>query len=718
MRQQTDIQTLAWPLAQLGDAIEALARREGLTPHPLDAADDITAQADKQALGRWIEARAAWAGLEAEPATTTYAATEQFLRQTGPLLLRLPGDEPRFLLMLGAGIRKVQVFCPDLRVRSIHATTLADTLRRPLETAQRPRVERVLDAAEVPPQRRARARAAMLRRQLGSTLLQIGWSLRTPPGASFRRQLQRAGLHWAALGFAGAHTAYYLLWTASWGLIGQALLQAQLDWRALSRWALLLLALIPMRMLAIWSQGRFAIGVGALLKRRLLDGALRLEPDEIRRQGAGQLLSRVIESESVETLALSGGFTSLMATIELLLAAMILLGSPAGAAHALLLAIWVALTLLLVARFYQHRRHWTAARLAMSHDLIEQMTGHRTRLVQQPPTRWHEKDKRALQQYHDLSLPMDRLTGVLIAVAPRGWLILSLAALAPAALAGADAAALGIGLGGALLAFQALSRLYAGVGYLGNALIAWQQVALMFRASARPTEPIRPALAVALAPHDLRPGGPAAAPVDAPALLSAQGLSFRYPGRTEDVVRDCAIELRTGERLLLEGATGGGKSTLAALLTGLRMPASGTLLLHGHDRHALGQEGWRRLVAAAPQFHENYVLNETLAFNLLMGRRWPPLPQDLDDAEALCHVLGLGELLSRMPSGLQQIVGETGWQLSHGERSRLYIARALLQGAELLILDESFAALDPQTLRLTMRNVLDYAPTLLVIAHP
>ena len=51
-----------------------------------------------------------------------------------------------------------------------------------------------------------------------------------------------------------------------------------------------------------------------------------------------------------------------------------------------------------------------------------------------------------------------------------------------------------------------------------------------------------------------------------------------------------------------------------------------------------------------------------------------------------------------MPAGLLQIVGETGWQLSHGERSRLYIARALLQGAAVLILDESFAALDPETL--------------------
>ena len=64
------------------------------------------------------------------------------------------------------------------------------------------------------------------------------------------------------------------------------------------------------------------------------------------------------------------------------------------------------------------------------------------------------------------------------------------------------------------------------------------------------------------------------------------------------------------------------------------------------------------------------------------------------------------------------MVGESGWQLSHGERSRLFLARALLQEPELLVLDESFAALDPETLRRCLQRVLDRARTLVVIAHP
>ena len=169
---------------------------------------------------------------------------------------------------------------------------------------------------------------------------------------------------------------------------------------------------------------------------------------------------------------------------------------------------------------------------------------------------------------------------------------------------------------------------------------------------------------------------------------------------------------------MLEGPSGGGKSTFAAVLAGLRVPESGLLLLGGHDRHSIGSDTWRRQVIAVPQFHENYVFTGTMAFNLLMGRRWPPLPEDLAAAEEICRELGLGDLLDRMPAGIQQVVGDSGWRLSHGESSRLYIARAILQQADVMILDESFGALDPSSLQRALHCVLQRAPTLLVIAHP
>jgi ABC-type multidrug transport system fused ATPase/permease subunit len=119
---------------------------------------------------------------------------------------------------------------------------------------------------------------------------------------------------------------------------------------------------------------------------------------------------------------------------------------------------------------------------------------------------------------------------------------------------------------------------------------------------------------------------------------------------------------------LLEGPSGGGKSTLTSLLTGLRTPEAGVLLLRGLDRSTFGTSGWRRRVTAAPQFHENYVLSGSFAYNLRLGREWPTSSELQDKAAELCRAR-LGDLVAKMPAGLQEMIGETGWQLSHGERA-------------------------------------------------
>jgi ATP-binding cassette subfamily B protein len=119
-------------------------------------------------------------------------------------------------------------------------------------------------------------------------------------------------------------------------------------------------------------------------------------------------------------------------------------------------------------------------------------------------------------------------------------------------------------------------------------------------------------------------------------------------------------------------------------------------------------------VASAPQFHENHVFSNTFAFNL--DPRGEP-GYESRDARTICAELGLMPLLERMPQGFAQMVGETGWQLSHGERSRIFIARALLQNSDLFLFDESFGALDPETLLIALECVRRRARTLLVVAH-
>jgi ATP-binding cassette subfamily B protein len=345
----------------------------------------------------------------------------------------------------------------------------------------------------------------------------------------------------------------------------------------------------------------------------------------------------------------------------------------------------------------------------MTHDLVERMVGHRTRLAQERPELWHSGEDQMLEHYLEVSRGLDRSGALLMALVPRGWLLLGFLGLAPAFVSGAGSpAALAVGIGGLLVSYRALKRLVAGLWQLVGAGVAWDQVSPVFHAAGRPQVHGSPAFACAL-----RGNGASSRQ----AALQVNDLVFRYRDRGDPVLRGCSLEVHKGDRVLLEGASGGGKSTLAALLTGLRLPESGLLLLDGLDRHTLGSEGWRRRVVAAPQFHENHVLTGTFLFNALMGRRWPPQPKDITEMEDVCRELGLDDLLQRMPGGILQSVGESGWQLSHGEQSRLFIARALLQNADVVVLDESFAALDPENLRKSLRCVLSRAQTLLVIAH-
>jgi ATP-binding cassette subfamily B protein len=331
--------------------------------------------------------------------------------------------------------------------------------------------------------------------------------------------------------------------------------------------------------------------------------------------------------------------------------------------------------------------------------------------VQEAGKHWHDDEDRALESYLKLSRLRDFDATLLLAL-PRGWLLAGVCGLAPAFVNGQSSQqSLAVSLGGVLLVYRALDKLAESLATLAAAGIAWQQVAPFFRAASRRQSKGLPAYATGPTTGTLRRAAGSA-------LIEAHDLAFRYDGRDEQVLRGCRLSVHAGDRVLLKGPSGGGKSTLASLLPGMRSPQGGLLLLDGLDRQTLGAEGWRRRVASAPQFHENHVLTETFAFNLLMGRSWPPRPQDVAEAEAVCLELGLGELLARMPAGFWQMVGESGWQLSHGERSRLYIARALLQGAELVVLDESFAALDPENLRLALSCVLRRAPTLVVVAHP
>ena len=687
-----------WPASDLTGLFEAVVHLGGLGSH---GADLPASPAPAEYLAAWMESAGPALGLEVEPVKIWGGDAASTLRSAAPALI--PAGEHGWVGLLEV---KGGTALLATRDRARVRVPLADLVRLVSESHVRPfeaEIDALLESCKIADGRRGRARESLLRERISAVPLGTVWQLRTPPGARFWRQLKDAGVVRRGLLLVGAHAAEYLLLIASWYLLGRQTMQGRLEPGWLDAWALALATLAPFHLWATWLQGSITICCGGLLRQRLLAGILRMPPDQIQQDGAGRFLSRAIDAGLIESLALSGGISSLLAVLELVFAAAVMASGAAGVRHAAALAVCLIVTLFFGWRYFRLRAIWTATRLNMTHHLVECMTGHRTRLAQENPARRHDPEDRAAQEYLAQGAAMDGTLARLTGAVPRLWLCLGIAMLAPAFVGSRTTGpALAISLGGILLGWQAFHRLTAGLADLAGAAIAWQQVAPLFHAAERRPEE-RGALGTGV------PAGEV--------LVRAHDLSFQYPGRGRRVLDGIDFEIRRGEWVLLEGDSGGGKSTLVSALTGLR-DATGLVMVNGLDRRTMGSRQWRRRIAAAPQYHENHVFTGTFAFNLLMGRRWPAGPTEMAEAEQICRELGLGPLLECMPGGMNQIVGETGWQLSQGERSRLFMARALLQNSELVVLDESFAALDPDNLRQSIECVLRRAKSLLVVAHP
>ena len=692
----TDLSHLAWPFSRAGDAIRALGRRGGLRVATANVVDPPPGAAE----GAWIEAAAQIMGLEAESVQTAYGEFESAI--AGGRLLLLKTDHGWLALMSGR-----RALGPDLRLHHVRAADVRRAVCRTMEEPALEKIDRFLAGTSVDPSRRERARQALLSAELAAQ--RLTWlQLRAPADGPLFESIRQAGVGRRMVALAAAHGAYLLLWLTAWWVIGAAVLQGHLDRGWLLAWALLLLTLAPLRVAALWQQGLIAIRVGGALKRRLLAGSLRLDPEAVLAEGAGRLLGRVLEADAVESLALTGGFTGVVAIAELLSAVAILVACGSSW-MALALLGWLALAGCLGWTYFQRARSWTDVRLAMTGSLVERMVGHRTRLAQESPASWHVSEDRELDRYLESSEGRDRAEALLATLIPQGWMLLGVALLAPVFLSdSAGPGALAATLGGVLLAYRAFRRLAAAFWQLVDAGIAWQQ--------------IRPLMSAASEPRLLGSPEYSAAPqAVAGAVLDVQDVFYRYPLRESPVLNHCSLRVALGDRILLDGPSGGGKSTLVSVLVGIRVPQAGVMLAGGLDRPSVGERGWRRRVVAAPQYHQNHVITGPLLFNLLMGRPAPQTPADALRAEReavdVCREMGLGNLLDRMPGGVMQLVGETGWQLSQGERSRIFMARALLQDADLVVLDESFGALDPETMQQTLDCVLKRARSVLVVAH-
>ncbi len=205
---------------------------------------------------------------------------------------------------------------------------------------------------------------------------------------------------------------------------------------------------------------------------------------------------------------------------------------------------------------------------------------------------------------------------------------------------------------------------------------------------------------------------------DAEALQVSRGeiafedVSFAYPGG-EAVLRGIAFTAPAGRTTALVGASGGGKSTVLALLERFYDPLSGRILIDGQDIRHVTKRSLRTQIAYVPQ--QPVLFEGTIRDNIRFGR---PEASDAEIEEAARRAQA-EEFILAQPLGWDTPVGESGATLSGGQRQRLSIARALLRNAPILILDEATSALDSRSEVLVQRALEEAMKgrTVLVVAH-
>ncbi|MEU4643302.1 ABC transporter ATP-binding protein [Micromonospora sp. NPDC023814] len=458
---------------------------------------------------------------------------------------------------------------------------------------------------------------------------------------------------------------------------------------------------------------RTAEGVVLGTRRRLAGHLLRLPIAEYDRRRTGDLLSRVGSDTTLLRAVVTSGL------FEVVTGAVMVLG--AAGAMVLLDPVLFGVTLLGVAAGVGFavafaRRMRDLARTAQ--ERIGEMTSAVERAISAVRTIRAARAERREADTVGASAAQAYAAGLRVArvqafVGPVSTVTIQGAFLLVLGVGGARVAA-GVITVGDLVAFVML--LFFLVLPLGQAVHAYAQLQTGLGALQRIEEVLAvPVEGAADRPapvrHTAAPTWPSTAD-GAPAAVTFDRVDFHYPGGPP-VLREVSFTVPAGTRTALVGPSGAGKSTLLALVERFYDVTGGTLRLDGVDVRDLPRDALRARLGYVEQSAP--VLAGTLRENLLISA-----PDATDDRlRAVLDEVNLGHLAERAPEGLAVQVGEGGVLLSGGERQRLAIARALLAGPPVLLLDEPTSNLDARN-EAALRRAIDAVAvrrTLLIVAH-
>ncbi|MDP2857712.1 MAG: ABC transporter ATP-binding protein [Bacillota bacterium] len=277
---------------------------------------------------------------------------------------------------------------------------------------------------------------------------------------------------------------------------------------------------------------------------------------------------------------------------------------------------------------------------------------------------------------------------------------------------------------GAIVAFsQLITRLFSPVQEISQEFQAFQQAMagvervtglLSEEADEEPpgVSPATPVTAIAPpASGSEAADAPAATGLARSGVLRFDHVDFGYAGGVE-VLHDIDLAVGKGERIVIVGRTGAGKTSMISLAAGLYRPWHGIVRLLGEDPAALSPSERRRVIGVVPQ--TVHMLEGTVQENITLGDPTISGEQVMD----VCNKVGLDAALSGLPQGLETRLGRGGHQLSHGQNQLLCLARAMVCSPPMLLLDEPTSGIDSETERAIAETLVTSKDvTLVIVSH-
>ncbi|MGB9770925.1 MAG: ABC transporter ATP-binding protein [Candidatus Kapaibacteriota bacterium] len=193
--------------------------------------------------------------------------------------------------------------------------------------------------------------------------------------------------------------------------------------------------------------------------------------------------------------------------------------------------------------------------------------------------------------------------------------------------------------------------------------------------------------------------------------IEFRNVSFAYG--TDLILKNVSFKVEKGKKLALVGASGSGKSTVVDLLVRFYDPVSGEILLDGTNIKEFDIKAYRNLFGIVSQ--EIILFNDTIRNNILIGK--PNATEE--EILRVCKISNSYNFITKLPEGLDTVIGERGVMLSGGERQRIAIARALLRNPEILIFDEATSSLDSESEKVVQEAINESLKdkTALIVAH-